>query len=392
MLAQQRYTNGGRNKAAPLATAFASSLAWLIVKLGEKSPIAPWRLLFLVEGFPGVVAATVAFRVIPDSPDKASYLTRREKKIARSRLSPSRDEDDDDDNDDDESHELDSGTEVRQRQRRRRRRWCWETAAARSALAVLGDPVPWATALIFCLTNTAYASMPVFLPSVLAQMGHGPLASQALAAPPHLAAFAAVLAAARWSDRRRSRALPLAACALLSSAGYAFLALSHGLSDALHLDRPGGEGSPPAPPGTALLDAARYLAVYPATVGFFCVVVLNMAWNVNNAAPGGAGAHKGAGFALMQVLGQCGPLVGTRLYPRGDGPWFTRGMAVCSAAMLAAAGLALGLRVYLARANRRLDREGGKGEGVGEEEEEEEGLVGGGGKGRYNNGGFRYML
>lgn len=117
--------------------------------------------------------------------------------------------------------------------------------------------------------------------------------------------------------------------------------------------------------------------------GFFCVVVLNMAWNANNARTSG---HQGAGGgrdgirALMQVLGRCGPPVGTRLYPRADGPWFTRGMGVCSAAKVVVAVLALGLRAYLAGVNRRLVREDENRVGVGE-----------GGKSRYN-GGFWYML
>ncbi|KAL9600381.1 MAG: hypothetical protein Q9219_003231 [cf. Caloplaca sp. 3 TL-2023] len=72
--------------AAPLATSFASSLAWLITKLGQKSPIAPWRLLFLVEGFPSVVAGVFAFYQIPNRPDVASYLTRQERHIADLRL------------------------------------------------------------------------------------------------------------------------------------------------------------------------------------------------------------------------------------------------------------------------------------------------------------------
>lgn len=36
--------------AAPLATSFASSLAWVIVRLSKGGPVAPWRALFLVEG------------------------------------------------------------------------------------------------------------------------------------------------------------------------------------------------------------------------------------------------------------------------------------------------------------------------------------------------------
>lgn len=72
--------------AAPLATSFASSLAWLIVKLSSDGPIAPWRTLFLVEGFPSVLVAVVAWKVIPDSPGTALFLTRRERKVAKLRL------------------------------------------------------------------------------------------------------------------------------------------------------------------------------------------------------------------------------------------------------------------------------------------------------------------
>jgi MFS family permease len=72
--------------AAPLATTFASSLAWAITWLGSKSAWAPWRLLFLVEGFPSCIVAYWVFKSLPDGPESAKFLTRREKEIAQSRL------------------------------------------------------------------------------------------------------------------------------------------------------------------------------------------------------------------------------------------------------------------------------------------------------------------
>lgn len=72
--------------AAPLATSFASSLAWVIVKLSSNGPIAPWRSLFLVEGFPSVIVAVFAWVIVPDGPGKARYLTHRERKVAKLRL------------------------------------------------------------------------------------------------------------------------------------------------------------------------------------------------------------------------------------------------------------------------------------------------------------------
>lgn len=83
---EQAFRTGLFISAAPLATSFASSLAWLIVKLSNNGPIAPWRTLFLVEGFPSVIVAVVAWNVIPDSPGTAPFLTRRERKVAKLRL------------------------------------------------------------------------------------------------------------------------------------------------------------------------------------------------------------------------------------------------------------------------------------------------------------------
>lgn len=365
--------------AAPLATTFASSLAWLILKLGENGPIAPWRLLFLLEGFPAVIVATIAWRVVPDSPDRASYLTKRERLIARQRLVrpaqgeplPLRAA-----SDEDLHHGAKSSTAPRQTLLSR---------CATSARAVLLDPAAWATAAIFFLTNMAFASLPVFLPSILTQMGHDPVSAQALAAPPYLVSFLVVLAAAATSDALRSRGLLIAAAALCSSLGYAFLALSRRLG--------GGDAT--------RLDMARYLAVYPAAAGFFVVVVLTISWNVNNARPGGEDGgrggkstshhHKGGAYALMQAVGQCGPLVGVRLYPESDGPWFERGMGVCAVAMLGVASLALGLRAWLARANRRMDEKAAAARG-----EEGVRLVAWTGTSedlvRGGDDGFRYML
>lgn len=72
--------------AAPLATTFAGSLAWCITQFGNKLPIASWRILLLVEGFPSVIVAVFVYLYIPDGPDRAQYLTPRERKVAKIRL------------------------------------------------------------------------------------------------------------------------------------------------------------------------------------------------------------------------------------------------------------------------------------------------------------------
>lgn len=77
---------GMQVSAAPLAASFAGSLAYVIMRWGEGGPLAPWRLLFLVEGFPSVIVAVIAWSYVPDSPETAKFLTERQRYIARARL------------------------------------------------------------------------------------------------------------------------------------------------------------------------------------------------------------------------------------------------------------------------------------------------------------------
>lgn len=105
-------------------------------------------------------------------------------------------------------------------------------------------------------------------------------------------------------------------------------------------------------------------------MGFFSVITIIITWTINNQESEG---KQGTGFAMLQLIGQCGPLVGVRLYPETDAPLYERGMGVCALAMVGVAGLSLVLRWYLKCCNAK----GGRGEyaevGV---EGEEDGFVG----------------
>ena len=308
--------------AAPLATSFASTLAWAIIALGKHSPIASWRLLFLLEGFPSVLVAVIAWHIIPDSPSTAHYLTKREKRVARLRLRKSK-----------PSHAKEpKGLNVRE------------------MLSTILDPKTYLTASMFFLTNLAFSSLPVFLPTIIHEMGHSVRVSQALSAPPYLLAFLCVLLTAYLSDKHASRSPFIIFHALLSALGYVLICISgvYGWSNWF-----------------------RYACVYPAAVGFFSVITIVITWTINNQE---SESKQGAGFAVLQVIGQCGPLVGTRLYPEEEAPYYVRGMGVCAGAMVVVTFLAMGLRFYLGRKNGRVAY-GKIGEGRGE-----------------RGGGFVYML
>ena len=163
-------------------------------------------------------------------------------------------------------------------------------------------------------------------------MGYSSLSSQALSAPPYLISFFVVILTSYLSDRYRSRSIPLILHALLGSLGYGLIALA---------------GSLRWP------SSVRYFALYPAAAGFFSAVTLIITWTLNNQP---SESKKGTGITILNVIGQCGPLLGTRLYPDEDGPYYVRGMALCACFMGAVAVLTIGLRIVLKRENLVIKR------------------------------------
>lgn len=170
-------------------------------------------------------------------------------------------------------------------------------------------------------------------------MGYSSLTSQALSAPPYLAAFFTVLLTAYLSDRYRTRSAFVIFHALLASFGYAMMAIA----------------------GHVEASAKwRYLGVYPAAMGFFSVVTIVITWTINNQ---NSDSKKGTGVAMLNYIGQLGPLVGVHLYPDSDQPYYVKGMAICASFMATVALLAYSLRKILELKNRRMAVEEPKADG-----------------------------
>lgn len=208
-------------------------------------------------------------------------------------------------------------------------------------------------------------------------MGYSSTSSQALSAPPYLLAFIIVLITAYASDRSRTRSPYLITHALISATSYLTIALV----GTFHASLP-----------ATLRTIIRYLAVYPATAGFFSAITLIITWSMDNRVDK---EGKGASVAILNVIGQCGPLLGTRLYPAEDGPWYVKGMGVCAGFMGFVAVLGFLLRVQLKRANRAIALElESWGGGAGEMDREREGLMGEGlvGRTQHERGQVTYII
>lgn len=304
--------------ASPLSSAFAGVLAWAITKLASHSPFSPWRLLFLLEGFPSMLVAVWAWSFVPDGPGSIRWLTPRQRKVAVLRLRQEKEQDEDE-----YPSKKASGLNLGE------------------VLQTLKDPKSYLTAFMFFSCNVAFGSIPVFLPTIIRDMGFSSMTAQGLTAPPYLVAFAVFIATAHLSDRLQTRSTFVIAHSLLAALGYALIAIL------------GHRRSPHT--------LARYLALYPAISGFFSSITVIITWTINNQ---DSDSKKGAGMALLNVVGQFGPLVGTSIFPAGEGPWYVRGMATCAGFMVLVAVLAGVLRAVLVRENRRAryDGLGGRGD------------------------------
>ncbi|KAH8591285.1 major facilitator superfamily domain-containing protein [Bisporella sp. PMI_857] len=290
--------------AAPLATCFAGALAYGITSGDDDGRIANWRLLFLVEGLPTVLAGAAAFWFLPDSPEKASFLTEEDKAITRTR----------------------GVQQVGQETAHRVGGIKFEDVGA-----ALLDLKNYFTALMYFSCNVSYSSLPVFLPTIIKEMGFSSINAQGLSAPPYFLAFLLVIITTYISDRTQQRGLTIIILSFIGALGYILLS-------------------------TTSATGPRYTGVFFAAAGIFPCIGNILPWVLNNQ---GSDTKRGTGIAILNFIGQCGPVLGTRLYPAKEGPYYRKGMWICAGFMIFNGFLALGLRTLLVLENRRLDRKYG---------------------------------
>jgi hypothetical protein len=85
-------------------------------------------------------------------------------------------------------------------------------------------------------------------------------------------------------------------------------------------------------------------------------IFLLIAWAADNQ---GSDTRRGGGIVLLNIIGQCGPFLGTNVFPDAEAPRYVKGMSICAAFMFFTALLALGLRVLLVFENRGLEKKYG---------------------------------
>jgi len=267
-----------------LANAYGGALAYAISQ--AHGSISTWRILFLIEGrssfdcsgsfffsffanmavigLPCIALATVAWFWLPDNPSKCKFLSEREREIA---VEISMSQPGDRDND----------------------KFQWKQAAG-----ALLDYRSYIPALIYFGCNVCFGSLPLFVPTIISEMGSfTTIQSNGLSAPPYILCWISIVTCAFISDRVGVRGPFVAGAGLVAAIGYILLA-------------------------TQTSVGLRYFGIFLATI-IFTSVALMLSWVANTHA---TDSKRAAALAILATGGQCGPVLGTNIFPPGEAPFY----------------------------------------------------------------------
>ncbi|KAK3071789.1 hypothetical protein LTR53_008027 [Teratosphaeriaceae sp. CCFEE 6253] len=270
---------------AAMANAYGGALAYGITQI--KGSIAPWQILFIIEGLPTCVFAIFAFYLLPDGITSAKFLTERDKQVALHFVA--------------RNQRLDVGKQ--------------QGLRFNEVLEGIRDPKSWIPGLCYFGCNVSYASLPLFVPTIIAETGTWTKAqSNGLSAPPYLLCFFYIITVCWLSDHFRMRGPFCALSATIGAVGFIIQA-------------------------TTTTSGVRYFAIF-LSVQIFASVALLLSWTANIHAT----ESKRAG--------------GTNVFPNSEKPYFRKGMWISASFCLLVACLSCLLSLWLIHENKKMDREG----------------------------------
>ncbi|KAJ1736048.1 hypothetical protein LPJ61_000191 [Coemansia biformis] len=280
------------------AGAFGGLIAYGVATNLAHEKLAPWQLLFIIEGIPTIALGILTVFFLPNAPETLErwFVTPEEKQVAieRSRTGYNTD-----------TTALDK----------------------RQLLAALKDRKNIFSCLIYIGLNIPLASYTSFLPTIVKIMGYTDAKAQLMTVPPYACALVCVFAVCWSSDRHRSRGLHVACCAAVACLGYILLISSSNTK-------------------------ANYAGACFVAMGLYPIIPLMLSWVANN----NVGHTKRAiSIAMLNTFGQCFATVGTQIYKKPTAPRFFMGYGVCLAFTVVMVVVSIAFVYYLKRENARRD-------------------------------------
>jgi len=264
--------------------------------------LSGWRWIFIIEGLITTVVALFGYFLIQDSPATSRFLSPEDSTALQTLL------------------KHDSLNEPEE----------FDWAEARAAFCEWKVYLAGIICLGIALPTFSFA---LFLPSIInVGLGFKATDSQLMTVPPYAAAFIFTISAGWYSDRKKSRAMPLLLFTGIAMVGYI-----------LQLTLPQHQ------------QDVKYFATFLCAIGLFAASGLNIPWLGNNLR---GHTRRAVGGAVQVATGQLGGVAAAYIYraPNAPGYFLGHGMAL-GFLMMAAVGTVLQWWL-LRRENKMLDKEG----------------------------------
>lgn len=309
--------------AASLAGAFSGLLAFGIEKLDGRAGRAGWQWIFIIEGLVPVALSFIIWKVLPNSPETAAFLTQPERDLLVRRL------------------QDDSGSGQGKATNN-------DKMGKKHIIAGLSDWKIWAGVVIFWgntvgvygyatrqLVHYAHCAdihrFTATVPTVINGLGYSSANAQLLTIPIYVFAAIVTIIWAWGSDLTQKRSPWIIGGYSIAIVGFiAQLAIPH-----------------PRYPGVT------YGFLFPVAAGLYCPFTCLVAWVANSLAPS---SKRAVGMALLISVGNMGGIMGSNIYLAREKPKYTTGFAASLSMCVAAIAMTFVLRWAYGRENRKRDQ------------------------------------
>jgi len=291
--------------AASLAGAFSGLLAYGIQQLDGHSGLGGWQWIFIIEGLIPVALSLFMWKILPDSPETAKFLTQPERDLLVRRL----------------ANDTSSGAGKTTNN---------DQIGKAHIMAGLSDWKIWAATVIFWGNTVGVYGFTATVPSVINGLGYSSANAQLLTIPIYVFAAIVTLIWAWGSDLTQIRSPWIIAGYSIAICGFiAQLAIPH-----------------PRYPGLT------YGFLFPVAAGLYCPFTCLVSWIGNSLAPS---SKRAVGMALLISVGNMGGIMGSNIYISREAPKYTTGFSASLAMCFAAIIMTIVLRWAYARENKRKD-------------------------------------
>ncbi|KAG2226071.1 hypothetical protein INT45_011688, partial [Circinella minor] len=260
-----------------LAGAFGGLLAYGIMHMKGLRDLNGWQWIFIIEAIPTLLFGFLTFLILPDYPDKAKFLTERERSIILT------------------NKKRDTAVAPDTH-------FSWK-----QVVSVIFDWKTWVFSIVYICSATPPYALSMFMPSIVNGMGYTNVYAQLMTVPVWACAFVWCVGNSYHAGKTFERGAHMAVSAALCMVGYILLiALKDQPSNYL------------------------YAGAVISTTGAFGIVPILISWFSNNY---GSETRRNVGIAAITSIGNLSGVISGQVYRQTDAPKYVVGHSICLALM-----------------------------------------------------------